>query len=465
MRFSSWFRRLLVLLPILLLSACTGRTLGENAPGGAVLLDYGSIAVDTLNDNTFVLGRLATRGGIFGKTEDHILAIDPDTGLVRDVANTTFYDDVRLIFPNTGILIMGEVNGKDELRLLDHNTFQELDAVQTNSRYNGVRLSPSLQYMAVADNTGVTPEIHIIDTETLNIYALPHNGDAVEAMWLNGSDTLAAIIFYDVGSAAPYARVIEWSISTLINRNFPVDSRGLWAESLSETILEGAEPDLLFSYTWIGVSPDDRYTVYPVRHRTRLSTSIYRCYIIDNVAGTTQAIDHARGPVGFTPDGSTIISYDYLGPGDTQPVVLAIDPLTGLTDEIVVPLDGGIHFFVSHDENIVVLADPLGGQSLVLYDVDNDLMAQMPGPRPSLNEFVSRPGAGELWIVDQGLFRLDFLTPAIESVELGWTPNHINRLPNRDLLVMNDRSESRIVFFDPVTYQTTMSVFLPTYAP
>ena len=65
------------------------------------------------------------------------------------------------------------------------------------------------------------------------------------------------------------------------------------------------------------VSPDSRSAVIPVVDATRCGPvpaeddPCHELVIVDLDSGATRIVGNARGPVGFTPDGSTIVSYRY----------------------------------------------------------------------------------------------------------------------------------------------------------
>jgi hypothetical protein len=138
-----------------------------------------------------------------------------------------------------------------------------------------------------------------------------------------------------------------------------------------------------------------------------------------------------------------------------------VDADTLDTTLVELPMEGGPSYYVTREGNFVVVTNTAGTQTLLLYDVDNDQMTQLQGLAIDLNEFVSRLGHGELWLVDEGLYRLDFLAGEHERISLSWQPDHINILRQRDLLVLDDNRRERLVFFDPDSLTVTQSVPLP----
>ena len=480
-------------------AGCTGLTLGENSPGSDTYLDdgrppvddpdyvgngrnwcvfNGSIAVDPVTETAFTAvstaeGECGDLG--WGAAADKQIYGVPYGGTPTPVMDVSGRDDVRILFPQAQILVMSERNDRDTLTFLDQRTYEVLDEIQQPVRYHGTRLSDSRRFVAVADNTSSYPDIHVIDTATRDIAVIPNNGDWLEAMWANTEDRLLAIVFYDSwSSAVGHARILSWSPDRSTGGFFrEIDERGLWAEADLDIPIEGVEGDFLFSFTWVGISPDDRYAVFPVREDLGGDNGAgdHLLIVVDLQDGSHRIVRDAYGPVGFTPDGSTIVSYRYLdvpgaqeGVTDTLPELVLLD--TDTLAESTVPLEMlnfGPQFFVTHHDNVVVITSPLGDSNIVLHDVDSGTTTELATPAgQDLYEFVSRDADSELWLVTDGLYRLDYADPAYEHVALTFEPQHINRLPRRDLLVLDDPSNVRLVYFDPDERSVAWSVDLPT---
>ncbi len=442
-------------LAVSALSGCTGMSLGENAPGADTYMGRGAIAVDDRSEQSFVVeGTQTFAQRTSTSTEQTLFAIDPDDGSVRTVQDLTGRKDMRLLFPSSGILVMSEVDGLDVLELRDAATFAPKATKHASVRYHGTRMSPSRNWVAVADNTSDTAPIHIVDATTLETRVIPHDGDWLEAMWMHQQDELVAIVFYDVGSTTASARIMSWSIETARQSGFVADSTGFWPNPKMDIRLPGTTADMFFSFTWVGVSPDDHYVVFPVR-KTSTGGSSYALVVLDTTNQTLRTVDGAKGPVGFTPDGSTIVSYS----GSVDQRLLLIDTATLAVDPEDVPIDGGITYFVSREGNQVVVAGNFGDQRLTLYDIDNQRQTQMAGPAIGLDEFVSRIGHDELWLVDQqALFRLDMRQGLFETVSTSFAPQHVNILPTRDRLVLDGAGTNKLFFMDPSTKRVTRTV-------
>jgi len=328
-------------------------------------------------------------------------------------------------------------------------------------------MSPSRRLVAVADNNQSAAPIHVIDTATRDIVEIPHDGDWLEAMWCHQSDRLLAIVFYDLRGSDPSARILGWSfdpersVSTM-----QVDGAGLWDERDLDIVLEGVDADMFFSFTWIGVAPDDSYAVFPVIRKTN-GTDIVdpRLLVVDLSSGDLREIANAHGPVGFTPDSSTIVSYRYVidADGSLRPALVFIDTMTFAEEVRALPSDAYPQYFVTREGNFVVVASNWTAGNMILYDIDRDEMTELGGPEVDLHEFVSRLGAGELWLTSGGeLYRLDLWEPILESIDLGFRPDHLNILRNHDWLVMDDVDSHRLIFWDPDDRSPTGLVRLPS---
>ena len=85
--------------------------------------------------------------------------------------------------------------------------------------------------------------------------------------------------------------------------------------------------------------------------------------------------------------------------------------------------------------------------------------------RAQLEEFVDRSAASELWMLDKGLWRVDYRDATQEKIELGWEPKHIGILPEHDYIVIDQSKEQKIHFIDPDTAEVHAEVPLPRDPP
>ncbi len=519
---------------LLLTSACQGMTLGENDAGKSTYMDdgyfsgdrhtaTGSIAVNARTEVSYVLQKYRPNVDRDVQPADGIkkrlLAVDPDTANVDVVTDLSGRDDVRMIFPQDRMLLMsqpadGDGPKQDRLSLIDPRTHRILRNRTVDAWYNGTRLSPSGRILVAGDNNKHDIPIHFIDTRTLGNAVIDHGGDWAEAMWTNKSDSLIGVI--ERGPADD--KSVELDLWDLDHFSLDRDAhKRWWKHPVLQAKLEHFRHDMLFSFTWITVSPHDHYASIPLRRVEPDGAESYALAIWNLDDGSVRTIADARGPAAFTPDGSNLVAYEKR-PGHDDASLLVIDPTTGDYDSYDIPGIVGPQFFVTHDGNRVVVASTLTGHGLVLYDLDNlqatevsdaqpqhttrglrladvrstryvdisDKLARdqlapqrrqvgepafevddspirsVPNSNISLDEFVSRTSHGELWLVDRHqLYRLDYMHGSFQQVELAARPLHINRLPRRDLLVLDDASRAQLLFYSPGDRRVVMRAHLP----
>ena len=502
------------------LCGCTGLAM-ESTPGGdgpASVVSAGGLAVDPRNETTFVMQRAAggddvSDGGdpsVSVSQGGPIYAIDPDAGTSQVVTDLTGLDSIRVLFPRSSVMIIGEnLSVGDVLMRFDDTTLSMTQRVATTASFWGTRTSPSGTYVAVADNSMPNHPINVIEADTLAVHAMPWGGGELEAMWLNQSDTLVAILFDGTAGVVGGGRIMTWSLASLAAGGFATSSDGTWASPVLDVPLSSVGYDLDFSYTWIAVSPDDTTAVFPVLRGTASGGTEHQLLVVNLASGAIQMVDNAYGPVGFTPDGTTIVSYTYagdsvtvsasgsvdgdasananvsadggvnangsasgdvdadveIGVGIPTPQLLLIDTADLSSTAADIPSGQAPTYFVTREGNDVVVASNLGSASLVIYDITMHQFVPVGGPPVGLNNFVSRIGYDQLWLVDQGLYCLDFATAVLQSVPLSWTPLNINILPMHDWLVLDDAASGAIRFFAPTTRTVTRTVNLPLAAP
>lgn len=463
------FLGLLALTLVATASGCTGLSLGENDPDGNLgsYLGDGSVAVDPVNETTYVLVTETPADPESGALEEKtLLAVRAGATKAIEVADLSGREDPRLLFTSAGVIAMSQLDTyQEELLLLDRDTFEEIDSVTAPTYYWGTRLSASRRWIGVADNNDSDYDLHVIDSESLETRVIPHGGDMIEAMFANEHDRLVAIsLDYETHKA----RLLSWDMNVLEDQNFAQTiNPDIWDGADIDVTVDGVEWDSFFSFTWVGISPDDRLAVFPVRvfdEKADGSIDDYQLIVLDLQTQETRIIPRAKGPVGFTPDGSSIVSYDE-GPDGEQRLVL-IDAETLEADEPVdVAIDGGISYFLSHQGNYVVVASNWGDESLVLYDIDSQKQTKMAGPAVGLTEFVVRAEPEEMYVVEPfaeegSLFRVNLEEAVVETVITPFTAEHIGILPRRDELVLTDTSRNTLHFMDPDSGKVVREVSL-----
>lgn len=469
---------------LLIAVACTGLSLGDNSAGEDTFMELGAIAVDHVTDTSFVLR--TAKSPETNNTIKTLWAV-PAKGAAKPIATLDGQGDVRVLFPAGGVMLMAEEDGKEFLTLLDRNTFSVKTSAVHDARYHGTRMSPSRRWVAVADtkkSSGAVP-IRLIDTQDLSVHTVPGTADWLEAMWANGDDTLLVMASWrdNKGGSKWNAnwdrtRVFAWKMSVVEQFNFQTANNGFWAHKLIDVTLPGYGADLFFSFSWVGVAPDDSHAVFPVLKMPSGDDTAprYQLAVVNLLGdqnGTVRFVDNAKGPVGFTSDGSSIISYRdvfingdaYNSDGKMNKVVrqdlLAIDLEKLQVEQLTVPFSGLINFFITGDGHFVVVAGWTGSQKLALFDLDADKGTTLASPDLDLHEVVPRMKAKELWICDDGLFRLRVEQGKLEKISLPFLAWHANLLPNADQIVVGNRDGSELVFLAPSNGKILRKFALP----
>lgn len=447
-------------------SACSGLTFNERSPsndnfiGDVPDLDAGQIALGSiavhLDSNTAVLMRAESRND---GTSQQIFTVDVENSRVSAPLNIRGEEDVRVTFPANDYLLFTEKFGRDTLRRVDLETNAVLQQRDFPVRFHGTRTSASRHWVAVADNSSGAPNTHIIDTNDLSSTILPTNGDWLEATWLRTRDEFVVIEFFNAYTDRAYARVLSWTMTKLVESNFVMTDEGYFPDPEIDMRIDNVQEDGFFSYTWIGVSPNDSQIVIPVHYRISESQSDERWIVIDTATHDLRWVEAPVAPVGFTPDGSTIVAQDttYVDE-EVHGALLLVDATTLEKGHIPLPIVSAPTFFVSHAGNLVVAAPswPLETAPLVLVDLDTEEVAQLEGGPRALGEFAVAPSTQELWLLEYPLlentklFRVNMMDATWEQMSLSFDPSHINILPDGRHLLLTAKFGDSLHVYDTV---------------
>jgi hypothetical protein len=412
-------------------------SLGENTPGGDTWTDpdptvdgehhVGAIAVERDEDQLWVVHE-KNAGGL---ARAHLAAIDPVSGVATDLLDVSAAHDRRVVFPAADrMLLMAQVAGTERLVLYDTTTRTRIRTATKPTWYWGTRTAPSGRAVVVADNAAVNSPLHVIDLATLEHQVLPHDGDYVEAMWNHNSDVLIALSVTE--TPAPRAKLMR----------FDLEGADLSAPLPEPTVLwelDGYGWDLLFSFTWIGVSPDDRWAVFPlIKHAGGEQQHVL--LVLDQASGGVSLVP-GSGPVGFTHDSSRIVSYGYSAES-TQDLWL-IDPIT--KEKTIVPTGYPlVSFFPSRDSGHIAITSPVTNQYLTVYDTATGTLRSTTQSM-SLHDFVTRPGRAQLFAESGGsVFALDLAAATATPLAMPALVGNINARPTSDQLVATDREKAKI---------------------
>jgi len=500
----------------------SGATFGENQPGdpqngGGTYVDdavtvadgvaeSGTIAVDPDTETAFAVQKITREG----KVSKRLVAVDPPArgSRMRVVGDVTVYDDIRVVFPAHGVLVMAERDGNDELFFYDDEAKRLERHVFTHARYNGTRLSPDGRWVVVGDNNQANIPIHIIDTETYETRRVEAYRGWVEAMWLHDQNLLETARFTEDEDGQMQFVLREWDPAQIFAGNGQVGPEITYqVGDIDPTLGDVLGGESFLAPTWIAISPDDETVAVSV---AEADTGQPVVIVADRTSHDLHFVRDARGPVGFTPDGKTLVTYS-VSEEDGSVVdakLKLVDTTTYEEDLVDIPKIGVPTFWVAHDGNDIVVASADDGDTLVVFDLDagrvqkmggvNEALGDQPrqlvhlgaddpenlgarfepspptlGVSPSdvgcatfrcqvdldsaglthgldLSEFVSRSGHHQLWLVsDHKLYVLDYETASLSRVPLSWRPTHVSILPQRDLLVLDGVGEESLFFFDP----------------
>lgn len=370
------------------------------------------------------------------------------------------YADPRLLFGDDEVVLMGEVDGVEQLTRMDPATLDTLAVADVGARYWGTRTSPSRRFVAVGDNAADVLPIHLIDLSTLATATLDPGTSWAEVQWLNTSDRLVGLIAEawietdDVGGAVIVSeegstpRLALWDLEGfegLTPETAAVAPAPVWEVSLPDSFVS-----TLFSYSWIGVDPLDRYVAFPLRRADGTDAIA----VADVADGAVRWVEGVSGPVAFTPDGGAFVGWSTSS--DEGASLIVVDTLT--LDRQVIPLPTYIipSYFVSHDGAQVLVASALGEAELSIVDTSTGEVVPLGRPG-GLWSFTSRLGHDEVWMTGTApvegasseLWRLDLLRGDVQTVDVGWSPGQVVWFPTSDLLLLDDTARARMVLWDP----------------
>jgi len=437
-------------------AACTGMSLGENEPGGDTWVEptptapgehrMGAVAVEPDEDQLWVVHE----ENLDGVRRAHLTAIDPITGATHEVMDVSAARDRRVVFPSTDrMILLAETDAHDNLVLFDTTTRRPVRSRAAPTLYWGTRTSPSGRALVVADNVDPLAPLHVIDTATLGYQVLEHGGDLVEAMWNHQEDILIALSVTDPFGDAPVARLLRYDLRGAdLATALPAPST-LWE-------LPGYGWDALFSFTWIGISPDDHWAVFPlIKHTVGEDDGQHVLLVLDQTTGAVSLVP-GSGPVGFTRDGRSIVSYGVRDDGGQD--LWLIDPVTHETTVVTMPFTAPLSFTVSRETDAIV-CNPVPWRSdppplpLVVYDVAADTLRTIDAPPIDLGSFVTRRGTDEIWLASGGavtVLSLDAATLTPLPLD-GARISDLNVRPSDDQAVAADREDATIRRLDMAT--------------
>lgn len=289
----------------------------------------------------------------------------------------------------------------------------------------------------------------MVDSSSLETAIVPQDGFMPQGVWNKQSDRLWTVT---MGLDPAWARV----------KRLRVDDLDVY-ETEYDLYLDGFGCDPKFDYSWVAVSEDDRWAVFPLwQGQDR------RLTIVDQLDGTHRTIP-GSGPVGFLPNGSRVVSWDWVDGGSEDPAALLLtDPVTLVTETVPLPI--GITYpewYTVPNGSWVVVTGELGAMQVVLYDWWTGETTSIAAPTTiALQEFVRR-SPDQLWIVSNlDLFRLDLGDATLDLMTVpGYDVRHVNVLPSRDALVLTESAGGDVGVFGMGSLLLEASLTLPDPLP
>lgn len=358
---------------------------------------------------------------------------------VLDVSTGT---DRRMSFPVAGRAIYFEQQGIHTERMvrIDTSALAPTLDVTVPGHFTDTRTSPSRSFVVANDQLAGGWRVALIHSSSLQTAIVPQDGFLPQGVWNNQSDRLWTVT---MGNSPAWARVKRLRVDAIDELETEID-----------VYLEGFGCDPKFDYSWVAISPDDRWAVFPLWQGADRKLTV-----IDQLDGSNRVIP-GSGPVGFTPDGSLIVSW---GPSEEEWQLYLTDPVTLETDTVPIPGYWAPEYYTSAAGTAIVITTY--GESLYLYDWDaGGMLLELPVPYGFvLEEFVARPGTDELWLASSygDLHRLDLSPVELEEISPGFPVGHLNVLPSRDALVVSEPTGGRVRIYGMASRNVEALIELP----
>ena len=314
----------------------------------------------------------------------------------------------------------------------------------------------------------------LLDPTTLDFAPLDGisvDGEVQGAAWLHQRDGLVT-----VSAHAGTYQVDLWDLSAVNPARFASPPITAARES---TARFGVDTGAQARPAALRISPDDRLAVLSSTYGSDGFSLVPRpppvpsLQLVDLRTGALRTVDGVVGPVGFTPDDSTLVAWRSTpDAGVTAPLpdggaarsgaaLVFIDRETLARTEAPLPVAGPLLLFVTRTGHRVIVSALGATGELLFFDPQMGRATGAVRPAPALNNFVSRDDGRELWVARDGLWRISPLDDAVEAIALGWSPEQINLLPRSDLLVLDRPFENALSFWSPRTRALQRTVRLP----
>lgn len=339
---------------------------------------------------------------------------------------------------------------------LDTVTLGRALPVPAAATFNAANLSSDGRTLAMARvwDAGAAPKVLLGDV----------GGGALRGAWRE-LDVPGAL--FDVRFTRGSERVVTLSV--------PVDGQGHFEPSAVLAVhdlaapglpgatraltLDGFHLNLLGVLTWaIRLSPDERLAAVSGRDDAGRGVT----HVIDLDTGALFGTFPCEGPVGFGPDGETMVGFARTDDGRASALVVT-DLASGVSETTPYGFANPVYWLSPSGRRVVVY--PFAGSGLVMTDLDTlESSAVGGGDDVALTEFSVSPDGDFVYLVyDGGLWLLDLETAEVSALapaSRGY--DDINILPGGDTLVLSRAGGTRFELFDLVTATVAASASLPT---
>lgn len=448
---------------------CLGLGLGEQSPGGAVVLDevpvtdsgeaaLGSIAVHPDQNAAVVLRARTSRnsnGDVF-LLEPRVFSVFPDVAHVSEPLLVDGESNISVAFSGDQYVLVSQRGEDSIVREVNLGTNIEHRRIEILATYGAVAASPSSQFVVAPARVSGETATHVIDTNTLELHAMPHSGQEMACSWLHARDSLVCVLRRNAGTNAATARLLQWDMSLVAANGFSLTDEGIWARPLVDIAIPGASNGLDLvgvPDNRVVVSEDDSRVVFLAEFRDRsteqFATGEPRAVVWNVGEQSFRWLHNVVGPVDMLPDGSKIVLYrEGLGldeNGSWHSNILVVDGES--LNHTTFAFDVGFSpVRALSDAGILLIADPFQQHEIVRVNLATNAVTPLAGDHLSaFTRYVVSPGMSDFWVLGDGLFRVGVADGVSTHVALDFFPRRINKLPDDDrILLTSDDNRLRV---------------------
>ncbi len=289
-------------------------------------------------------------------------------------------------------------------------------------------------------------DVHVLDTRSADLHVFASGDGVIDVRWLRSGELA----------------VVD---ATTWRGDEPVTLIHLWGEGWRERRIE--VPNCASKLV---ISPVDDLALLAPTSCQKDPVSVIdldRGEFVQNLPGF--------GPVAFSPDGKTAVAFGRqadlatFGITTEAPYSLLFIEMTDRTIETLELGDSLPIYQLTPDGEVVLIFSVLESATydgIFLIDIATRTIRETHGPEVALREFVITPDSTLVYLIENGLYRLDVTTGDIGYVSLACggeglptrcNPELVNLLPNGETLVLGWRQDPELALFDIPSEQVTHS--------